>query len=159
MLSAICRCRKEDIKKTGAPAIKIFTLVKFWRISECIFNYKCTLSWSKTFAPLLQVWVVTANIRLGHKLSENWQKHTSLLWQNNEWIKYKIFYITGSWEPNVIELCTAVVYKFYLLFESGKPFQPSLIFVGKARSLPECSAYQGPHSQHSIIFKTYKWVQ
>jgi hypothetical protein len=37
---------------------------------------------------------------------------------------------------NVIKLYTAVSYDFFNEFVPGKPFQPSLLFVGKARSLP-----------------------
>ncbi len=41
--------------------------------------------------------------------------------------------------PNVTKLFTSVIYEILLeakAFVPGKPFQPSLIFVGKARSLP-----------------------
>ncbi len=44
---------------------------------------------------------------------------------------------------NVIKLFTAVSYAFSELaraFAPGKPFQPSLMFVGEARSLPENGA-------------------
>ncbi len=43
----------------------------------------------------------------------------------------------------VIKLFTAVSYKFLQkarAFAPGKPFQPSLMFVGKARSLPKSRA-------------------
>ncbi len=37
-----------------------------------------------------------------------------------------------------LKLSTAVIYSFRnkLMFVPGKPFQPSLMFVGEARSLP-----------------------
>jgi hypothetical protein len=39
---------------------------------------------------------------------------------------------------NVIKLFTNVIYKrsYKLVSDPGKPFHPSLMFVGKARSLP-----------------------
>ncbi len=40
---------------------------------------------------------------------------------------------------NVIKIFTAMSYEFLLeskMFASSKPFQPSLLFVGKARSPP-----------------------
>jgi hypothetical protein len=42
--------------------------------------------------------------------------------------------------PNVIKLFTLVIYEFLLqdrVFVPGMSFQPSLMLVGKARSLPK----------------------
>jgi hypothetical protein len=43
-------------------------------------------------------------------------------------------------EDSTIKLFTAVIYRFSVIsqsvFVSGQPFQPSLMFVGEARSLP-----------------------
>ncbi len=47
-------------------------------------------------------------------------------------------------------LITAVIYGFPQLvrvFIPGKPFQPSLMYVGKARSLPKSSLFQVLHSR------------
>jgi hypothetical protein len=48
-------------------------------------------------------------------------------------------FITLTPGPNVTKLFTSVIYEILLevkAFVPGKPFQPSLMFVGKARSLP-----------------------
>ena len=42
---------------------------------------------------------------------------------------------TDSFEECTINLFTGVIYRFSLVFVLGKPFQPSIMFVGKARSL------------------------
>jgi hypothetical protein len=48
---------------------------------------------------------------------------------------------------NFVKLFTAVSYdfsKYALAFVLGKPFQPSLMFTGKARSLPYSGTPEGP---------------
>ncbi len=47
---------------------------------------------------------------------------------------------------NVIKPFTAVSYafsKYAKAFVPGMPFQPTLMFAGKARSLPECRTLKG----------------
>ncbi len=51
------------------------------------------------------------------------------------------------WGPGacIIRLITAVIYEWAIVFVPGKPFQPSLVFVGIAPALPGTNtlAYYG----------------
>ncbi len=49
--------------------------------------------------------------------------------------------------PNVIKLYTAVFFQWGGVFFPGLPFQPSLMFVGKARSLRKSSAFESWFTQ------------
>jgi hypothetical protein len=54
-------------------------------------------------------------------------------------MKKNRFFIKLTPGANVINFFTVVSYEFLLkgrVFSRGKPFQPSLLFVGKVRSLP-----------------------
>jgi hypothetical protein len=66
-------------------------------------------------------------------------KHSSLSQYGNYYCRNE-FYITGAC---TIKLFTAVIHGFSQLarmFVPGKPFKPSLMFVGKATGLPESGA-------------------
>jgi hypothetical protein len=56
---------------------------------------------------------------------------------------------------NVIKLFKAVIYQclqYARVFVPGKPFQPSLMFVGKGRSLPQSGA---PKSYFTVSLQPY----
>jgi hypothetical protein len=51
---------------------------------------------------------------------------------------------------NPTKLFTAVIYSF-TVFVPGKPFQPGLLYVGKAKGLPEWSTFQVLHSVEKLF--------
>jgi hypothetical protein len=66
-----------------------------------------------------------------------------------------MFYNIDTWAQRT-ELFMGVIYNF-LLLAPDKPFQPSPMFVGKARSIPRWSTFQFLHSRVSWPYtQTFK---